>query len=1399
MPDPEHVGFDYATYQVCDEGGLCATAQIEFAMTFVNDLPEAYNDSYNAFQGSTINENVSLNDIERDDEVNWWNVLLPPSHAASFTFNIDGTFTYTPVAGYTGPDQFMYQACDPCGACDFAFVYITVLPPNNPPIANNDNKYATEDVTLNNQVHSNDSDPDGDALTFSLETEPEHGSIIFNSNGTFSYTPDLDYYGPDSFIYNACDSYGLCDDAVVSITVAFVNDWPVAVDDYETMEEDEVLVATVATNDYDLDLEILDYLDIYGPYHGTLSFNFNGTYTYTPDADYFGTDQFGYVCIDPCGITDFGDVFITISSVNDLPVAVGENFNTNEDASLNGDVSLNDDDLESAALSYNVLNDVANGSLNLNLNGSFTYTPVSNFFGPDSFTYTVTDGNGGSSMAVANITVQSVNDAPVALNDDFNLNEDGILIANVSSNDADSDGDLLSYTFDFEGLSGEFTANSNGQFEYSPPADFFGQIAFSYEACDASTCTTANVSITVNSVNDAPVANDEYISILEEQSLIGSLFDYSYDVDGDELVFSLLNEPLNGLFSLNPEGNFTYQPDNDYNGTELIVFEVCDASGACDQAILTIDIQFLNDNPIPADDSFSMDEDAILNANVSLNDFEPDGEQMMFYLLAPPQSGTVIMSANGEFSYTPVSNFNGDVNFSYTACDPCGACISAEVSIHVNAINDAPMALDLNQALLMNTPINGTLSTLVSDVDGDELEFSIIAPANEGVLQIEANGDFSYAPSLDFYGNDAAIFQVCDDGGLCVIANINFVIANTNESPLPVEDIIEIEEDNSIVYDLASNDTDPNGDNLSYSVFEEPSNGACIISPNGVLTFNPELHYYGTVNMKYQVCDQYNACAIADITIHISSVNDAPVANSDNVQIAEDTEVFDSLAPLCSDIENDELSFSILSLPEYGQFNMDEFGNYHYVPTANFHGIDFLDFQVCDGFGDCDISSVYFEVVSVNDAPVAIEDVFGTFEDMELNATVAANDFDIDGFELTFQLIESAQNGLLIMNADGTFSYVPDLGFVGTEMLAYSVCDSENACSLALLTIVVESANTAPQAQNVEVESCALVNTEIDLATYILDAQTATELLNISIVSISEGTAELNEQTLNLSYSQAFSGLITIIYQVCDNNFNPLCAEASIQVEVAPVFIPEIASEILIEPSCHGESNGSITLELTDDTYEYSFFWNNGVETQNLTNIPAGDYSVAILSNAPCGSYGDYSFELAEPESLEIIGLEALPINENPGGSNMYSVAGGTEPYSYVWTDSDGNIVSANITLELSEAEQIGNYTLQVTDANNCTISQTIMVTDMEELTSNLQFVAYPNPVENQVIITSEAALDGVVNCSVFDLSGKLVVQQNLMFSGNQVAIDLSTLAQGAYQIVILNDLNIGTLRVIKN
>jgi VCBS repeat-containing protein len=339
---------------------------------------------------------IAPNSEVRDN--NTWGVLKLTLQPTSYDWE------FIPIAGQTFTDAGS-------ASC------VSLSSFNNPPLAVDDAYTTDEDTPLNVAapgVLANDMDAGSDPLTAVLDVGPANGTLTLNPDGSFTYTPNADFNGLDTFSYHASDGTAGSNLATVSLTVNPVNDAPVTVDDAYTTDQDTPLSVSapgVLANDTDTESDPLTAVLGVGPANGTLTLNSDGSFTYTPNADFNGADSFTYRANDGQTNSNIATVSITVNPVNDPPTALDDAYATHAGRPLNvaaPGVLANDTDTESDPLTAVLNTPPSSGSLTLNSDGSFTYTPAPGFAGTDSFTYRANAGQADSNLATVSISVNSI-------------------------------------------------------------------------------------------------------------------------------------------------------------------------------------------------------------------------------------------------------------------------------------------------------------------------------------------------------------------------------------------------------------------------------------------------------------------------------------------------------------------------------------------------------------------------------------------------------------------------------------------------------------------------------------------------------------------------------------------------------------------------------------------------------------------------------------------------------------------------------------------------------------------------------------------------------------------------------------------------------------------------------
>ncbi len=363
---------------------------------------------------------------------------------------------------------------------------------NRRSVASNDDYYTTEDeileVVAEDGVLRNDFGlAPGNSLTASLVPDVSNGDLELSANGSFTYTPDQDWYGIDSYTYAVYDGATLIGTAEVTITVYSINDDPVA--NPQTLSTKMNTALAIVLTGTDADGDALTYAAQSGPSHGDLS----GTapnITYTPDTGYSGVDSFTFVVNDGKVDSNTATVTITVTAVNEAPVANGQSVSTAEDTAK--PITLTGSDADSDPLTYNIVAPPTHGALS-GSGPSVTYTPATNYNGPDSFTFKVNDGKVDSNTAMVSITVTPVNDAPVANSQSVSTAEDTAKPITLTGADADSD--PLTYTIVAPPTHGALSG-SGPNVTYTPDTGYSGMDSFTFIVNDG-TVDSAPATVTI--------------------------------------------------------------------------------------------------------------------------------------------------------------------------------------------------------------------------------------------------------------------------------------------------------------------------------------------------------------------------------------------------------------------------------------------------------------------------------------------------------------------------------------------------------------------------------------------------------------------------------------------------------------------------------------------------------------------------------------------------------------------------------------------------------------------------------------------------------------------------------------------------------------------------------------
>jgi LPXTG-motif cell wall-anchored protein len=629
-PDTDYVGYDSFTIIVSDDHGGTAISTINIR---INSIPTLTNYDEKADFNKTVSDKLVGED--KDGDRLTYSKISDPSHG-TVVVNNDGTWTYTPNKDFSGTDSFKVQVEDGHGGVVTANVTVKV---DTPPIAVNDEAKTNESTTVKIDVLSNDSDLDKDSLSIVSVYQPQHGKVVVNTDGTLSYTPNAGYHGKESFTYTISDGRNGISSATVNVDV---NATPVVESYDEKTDYNKAVSGKVVGSDADGD--VLTYSKAGAPSHGTVTVNKDGTWLYTPDKDFSGTDSFTVKVEDGKGVYTISTVKIIVDTP---PVAINDSVTTDEDTSVNINILNNDKDVNNDALTVTAVTNPSHGNVAINPDGTVKYTPVANYNGNDSFTYTISDGHGGTATATVNIIINPVNDAPTAPNYDKTTPYNKSISSRVQGTDID--GDTLQYTLKSQASNGYVTVSSNGTWTYTPNLNYAGSDSFTVEVSDGhgkTVISTINITVrdradlvgTVRNISTGKVVPNATIQLID---LAGRLiYTTTSDAQGNYAInnvklgiydFKVSNsqyKTINDEFDVEPSSETNYAVRKDFQVSDALAYSLNLTASpntilgdGISTSVLTTRVVDSNNNPVAnVQVNFSADGGSFPNGAVAVTD-----------------------------------------------------------------------------------------------------------------------------------------------------------------------------------------------------------------------------------------------------------------------------------------------------------------------------------------------------------------------------------------------------------------------------------------------------------------------------------------------------------------------------------------------------------------------------------------------------------------------------------------------------------------------------------------------------------------------------------------------------------------------------------------------------------
>ncbi len=1051
----------------------------------------------------------------------------------------NGRFTYTPSPNANGKEHFSYTITDAEGNTATAQVNITIFPVNDPP----EFTVVPADLRIDEDTQSGElivsfQDVDGDNLTFTAYPSDPSQRILLGDGVTITRVPGentaklrlkpvADAFGAVPITVQVSDGLVPVEDTFL-LTVDPVNDLPIVPDLHFTVSEDTATDFTVMNANSDPDGDALTAELVSGslPSNGTAEVNADGTITYRPKANYHGTDEFSYALNDGKAVVT-GRITVTIENVNDPPVIHNllSEYITAEDSTLDIQYTVSDVDGDSLTTSLDIPASVLFGAGAITNTGNTTITahPVQNGYGAITVKLSVTDGNDTVSQFFT-ITVYSVNDLPVTVDDVAETDEEKPVVISVLNNDSDIEdpNNALNVVAVSQPPHGRVTSNGK-TVTYTPDKDFYGEDTFTYHVSDTNDGRTpGNVKVTVHPVNDAPVAKDDTFSTDEDQPLTVNVFANDTDAEGDTLTITAVQSPTakGGSAVLNGDNTILYTPPVNFSGAnDTFTYTITDGNGEYSSATVTIKVVPVDDPPVITnmetehEGVWVLYEDTPDSFPFQVTDAETAATSLLVTMTSQttsllPSSG-ILLSGIGQSKtakISPALNANGEGTIKVTAFDGVNTTIEI-FTVRVIAVNDNPT---LSAAALVTDEDTAiTRTAAATDIEPGVLSFSVSEQPAHGTAVInESSGVYTYTPIADYNGPDSLKIKVTDSEGGYAEKTVPVTVRPVNDSPEALPDAVTTPEDTAVIISVLDNDKDIDLDadlnkggvtevlSVVAGGFAGVEHGTVQILPDKTIKYTPDANWNGTEQFTYTVRDTGNKTDTAEVTITVTPVNDKPAGGDDSdagrpsndkyLTTNEDTGLTVSIARLLGNDDVDlytntapnleELTFLSVSDPAHGTITWSAGEeNLVYLPDENYFGLDSFTYEMRDKAGETGSFTVSINVKPINDIPtitaIADQTILEDGNTGELTFTVSDIETAKNALTVSYQIISVTQPGLVTggiavtgPDADGKcgVKVTPRPDQNGTAVITLTVKDGDNATATTTFRVVVEPVNDRP-------------------------------------------------------------------------------------------------------------------------------------------------------------------------------------------------------------------------------------------------------------------------------------------------------------------------------------------------
>jgi len=663
-------------------------------------------------------------------------------------------------------------------------------------------------------------------------------------------------------------------------------------------------------------------------------------------------------------VSDYGDIYYDLKNFSSnsnvcikayaikhnktLPVADDKIVETDEDTSVEIHLTgknFNAQDVTFIIRSYPIYGQISGILPHL------VYTPDTDYYGEDSFTVQVNDGVSTSMPATIHITIHPVNDPPVVWPLHLIGSEDTALPIILPG--LDPDGDMLTFNLLSPPANGMIVGDFS-DLSYMPSLNYSGNDSFTFQLSDAmESSATAQITLTLEPVNDPPFSENQTLYVLEDASLDFTLT--GMDIDNDHLTFSILSQPEHGLIT-GQIPFLTYKPETDYYGVDEITYQINDGQQTSEPIRIQFHISNVDDNSRPVTQSQTFLVYANQSKTLTLTGIDIDNDALTFSITRSPKHGQ-ITGVGPVFQYTPISQTALFDQFDYQVNDgQLDSDIATIRLLIIQSNNHAPTAHHKKIETQSDTPVSFELTA--SDPDNDSLSWFIESAPLHGHIDGTLPGA-SYVPSNGYFGTDIFTYYVNDGSKSSAYATVHITIHEkpSETRPSAFSQNIQLAEDTSVSITLTG--YDPGIDALNYYIKVNPEHGQ-LSGDMPMIQYHPDADYSGTDIFYYQVGNGKELSDTVPITLTIISVNDIPVAKNQTIITGKNQPVAITLT--VSDPDNETFHYEIVHEPQYG-FISGNAPYLTYTPELDYTGTVLLMFTANDGADTSELATITIQVL----------------------------------------------------------------------------------------------------------------------------------------------------------------------------------------------------------------------------------------------------------------------------------------------------------------------------------------------------------------------------------------------------------------------------------------------------